>query len=293
MTEVRQILMMGLPGSGKTTYLAALYNLLRAPEPTLAPTSLLLRSPPVERDYFHDIERAWLNFELMLHSKHIEPKETKLELKEGDKEIDVELPDVSGEQFDALWEHGAWNDRVLEFASEARGLLLFVRADAVKYPALLEPPSADGLAKSISDNFPPVEPTPDQELELEALRKRVAEEAPTQTKLADLLEGVWAEMPVGPVAVIISAWDTVSEMGLSPKTWLEVNLPLLWQMLMSNSDQRAWRAFGVSAQGGDVSVPETRDELARRDPPASRVLVVDEFESSDLTVPLKWLLEAP
>ncbi|HST32933.1 MAG TPA: hypothetical protein VLJ80_05370 [Solirubrobacteraceae bacterium] len=272
MPEPTHILMVGLPESGKTTYLAALYHTLRSV--TGEQTSMRLRQAPAERQYFHEIEEIWLRFEPMPRSQHREPAKAGLELLDpSGEEIDLEIPDVSGETFDALWESGVWVESLRALASSAVGVLLFTRADRVDYPELI----------TVED--------PDQpESEGVAPRAWEPSDAPTQTKLVDLLETVWSVGENLRVAVAVSAWDRVAAEGLAPDQWLELNLPLLWQMLQTNGDAHPWRAFGVSAQGGDLEDPEARLALAKCDPPGSRVMVRDGDDSHDLTRPLSWLL---
>lgn len=268
--------MMGLPESGKTTYLAALYHTLRAEEGIR--TGMALRVQPKEREYFHEIETVWLSFAPMPRSRHSEPKDARLELTDTDaQEIDLSIPDVSGETFDALWERGSWLESVRSLAISAHGLLLFARADDVDFPELINVVTDNQDGKVL-------------EAQAEA-EKWHPEQAPTQTKLADLLESIWEVSPQLPVAIAASAWDAVAANGASPQRWLEINLPLLWQMLESNSESHPWRVFGISAQGGDVTDLDVRQKLALCKPPGSRVLVQDGEASHDLTIPLTWLLK--
>jgi hypothetical protein len=272
MSEPTPILMMGLPESGKTTYLAALYHTLRA-DPAVT-TKMRLRAAPAERQYFHEIEEVWLRFEPMPRSQHREPAHAGLALLDAaDHEIDLEIPDVSGETFDALWEGGVWLESLRSLASSAAGLLLFIRADRVDYPELI----------TVED---PDRPSPDAAVP----KGWEPGDAPTQTKLADLLETIWEVSPGIRVAVAVSAWDRVVAEGLDPEQWLELNLPLLWQMLESNREDHGWLTFGISAQGGDLEDEEARLALAKCDPPASRVLVRDGEDSHDLTLPVSWLI---
>jgi hypothetical protein len=153
---------------------------------------------------------------------------------------------------------------------------VFARADDVDYPELINVTTDSDLVARQAEADP---------------KKWHPEQAPTQTKLADLLESIWEVSPRLPVGVGVSAWDAVATDGVSPQRWLEINLPLLWQMLESNGQNHPWRAFGISAQGGDVTDPKVCQALAVCKPPGSRVFVQEAGElSHDLTVPLTWLL---
>ena len=87
--------------------------------------------------------------------------------------------------------------------------------------------------------------------------------ATTQAELCDLLEQI-VKIRDGDdlsIAVVITAWDTISDRALEPQDWLEWKLPLLWQWLRASEALR-FETFGVSAQGGDLSDPQKRQELA-------------------------------
>lgn len=279
MTELR-ILMAGLPDSGKTTYLAALYHLLRTH--TDATLALNLRQEPEAYDYFREIERTWLDLERMERSRHSEPRDAQLHLRDGELDVDVRIPDISGESFNEMWEQGQWATSIQALTHGATGLLLFVRCDAVVSPDLIEVLDQDDEAAQAVSGGEAVSTDEDWRIE----------EAPTQTKLADLVETVRAVNPTAPVAVVVAAWDVLSDTTITPKQWLTNTLPLLWQTLASSADTSAFEVFGVSAQGGDVTDPASREALATMVPPFRRILVAGQTQRHDLTVPLAWLAAA-
>ncbi|HVC07993.1 MAG TPA: hypothetical protein VND98_10470 [Solirubrobacterales bacterium] len=273
MSEDMRILMVGLSGSGKTTYLAALYELVRA-EPPL-PGALRLVEEPAQRDYFHRIAQNWLKLERMLHTQPGDPRTASLQLMTADqRSFQLDIPDISGEDFNHAWEGDPWPDAVKEVAADADAVLIFARRDEVKRPLFLPPDDA--------------EPPP------EGKEKWSAEDAPTQTKLADLLESLDA-MVTGalPMALIASAWDMGGdEEEIRPDQWLKLRLPLLWQMLESRKEARPYRVYGVSAQGGDVENEKERARLAEIEPAYLRVDVRSgEESSSDISAPISWLFE--
>lgn len=273
MPEDLRILMVGLSGSGKTTFLAALYELTRA-QPPLSGALRLVREP-AERDYFHRIAQNWLKLERMLHTQSGDPRDASMQLAtpEG-QSFELEIPDISGEDFNHAWEGDPWPGPVKEVAANADAVLIFARRDHLIKP----------LALPADDAEPPAE-TKDE---------WAAEEAPTQTKLADLLETLDTLVDRQlPMALIASAWDMRGdEEELTPDQWLKLRLPLLWQMLESRKETRPYRIYGVSAQGGDVEDPEVRARLAEIEPAYERVEVQStEGASSDISAPISWLFE--
>ena len=52
--------------------------------------------------------------------------------------------------------------------------------------------------------------------------------------------------------MILSAWDTMEEEGITPEDFLEVNLPMLHQYIHHGlAEGWSFRVYGVSAQGAD------------------------------------------
>ena len=109
----------------------------------------------------------------------------------------------------------------------------------------------------------------------------------TQAKLCDLVEQI-VELRHGtlpPVAVVISAWDTVRE-ELTPEEWLPWRLPLLAQWLNATDVRCEHKLFGISAQGGDLGDHVVRAQLAK----ASRIGRPGGVQR--LMAPVQWLLDA-
>jgi len=260
------VLMMGLPESGKSTYAAALFHTLKE-----SAEGMSLRDLPEERDYLLTMERRWLALEPVGHSANPAPKSIALQLKDVDgSEFDVAMPDVNGEEFLDAWEHGTWTEEITPLVAFAGGVMLFVRANDIVQPELIEV----GHARSSDSDGKAVAPwTPKL--------------GTTQAMLCDLLEQMsetrGGQLP--PIAVVVSAWDVVEE-GLTPEGWLAWNLPLVDQWLSGSIPPVRFELFGISAQGGDLENEETRARLATL-PRVGRP-----GGAHALTAPLRWLIEA-
>jgi hypothetical protein len=266
--ETWNLLLMGLPESGKSTYLGALFHGLKeTPQDGLS-----LSAMPAERDYLIELERHWLALRPLERSRHHGPKAVELPLRDdgNNQAFRLLVPDIVGEDYEGAWEHGGWSEAVRETIRRADGILLFIRADAVDKATLIEV-TFDGPRGSPTERRP-WDP----------------KDSPTQAKLSDLLEQVAdareGQMP--PVAVVVAAWDAVSDTGLSPSAWLEWQTPLLAQWLRGQDPEVAHAVFAISAQGGDLGDEKVRRKLARHADkrPIPR-------GADPLTRPLRWLLE--
>lgn len=271
------LLMTGVSNSGKTTFLAALWEQLKSD--TAIPGAPRLREDPADRQYFFEIGQTWLKFEELGHSNIDAPRHTEMPLLDPNgAEFDLRIPDVVGESFASAWEGKDWPEEVAEIARASNGLLIFAHGGKVVPPIQL--PCGDALDA-------PEAPAPGADQ-----TEWQPRDAPTQTMLADLLEGVRELCDPLPTAVVVSAWDEVrKQTDATPETWLQVNLPLLWQMLEGRRDAQPYTVFGISAQGGDVTDPVEHAKLATVKPTHERIIVQqDGSVGSDISAPIRWLL---
>jgi Double-GTPase 1 len=261
------VLVAGLPESGKTTSLAALFHLLRNGAPNEA--GLALAELPEEREYLMEVESVWLRFEPLERTVAPSPGQLAIPATRGGESVTLSIPDVRGEDVEHLWEYGVATEHLVSIARVATGVLLFVRADDVRPVEFLDenPHEVDASSFRLEDWNPL--------------------ESPTQTKLCDVLEQLGIVRRGVPIAVVVSAWDMVDS-GETPDGWLQRTLPLLWQFLETSASQMA--TFGISAQGGDVKNSAAREALARLPTTIDRIANPSVRRGDDLTAPLSWLI---
>jgi hypothetical protein len=273
-------LMLGLKGSGKTTFLAALWHLLEAAETT---TRLRLSRLQADREYLNDIRNSWLSFEEVGRTTLRVPQHVSVSLEDMTTRDGIELsvPDLSGETYSIQWSARRTSRAFADLARVCTGLFVFIHAGAVRRSRVIAPDPTDlreGMVGSPTNSL-----TTDWYAEL----------APTQVQLVDVIQFVDYLRANGcplPVAVVISAWDLIH--GFRPEAWLARRMPLLSQFLISRADICPYEAYGVSAQGGDLV--EDRKALLGVDVPAHRIRVIEgsHEEHRDLTAPVKFLLSA-
>lgn len=286
MSSGSRLLLVGLRGAGKTSYLAALWHLIEAGE---LPTSLVGSRLQPEREYLNRIRNNWIRFEEVERTS-LRGGQEGLSLLLRDAQtgvnIDIILPDLSGELFRLQWATRKATKPYAEFAADSCGTLLFVHPTAVKIAQRIEVPQSDELLLENSRM-----PRNDDGAE-EHLKEWTPNLTPTQVQLVELLQFVAhlrsATLP-SRTAVVISAWDLVREPTL-PISWLENHLPLLFQFLVANRDAIPFCVYGVSALGGDLErdLKRLQDETL----PSRRIKVVqDDLEpNGDLTAPIRFLL---
>lgn len=302
-TDRRTVLGCGLPSSGKSTYIGALWHLLQSREVV---TRLKYDGLPADRERLNELADKWRRCENMGRTYVADEKLVNVDLCVGESRFSVALPDFSGETWRELWEHRTCPSSVADLARESSGVLLFVHADEYIVPLPVVTVSEQAEILGGGDVAPVGEEGPAEQGEEGAADESAspvgnppipydAAAAPTQAKLVDVLQ-LLAKPPLsaGPprrLAVALSAWDLASDQGQSPAEYLGSHLPLLAQYLSYTADYAEVRIYGVSALGG--ALPADAERLRSMPRQSDRIVVVEPEggSSSDLTRPLEWLFE--
>lgn len=283
----RSVVIIGLPASGKTTYLAALWHLIVDRDFEMSLRFGNLRTG--DSGHLNAIATRWREAMVQERTAIAGRRLVSMNLIDtANQAARVTFPDVPGEAFRQMWEGRDCEPAIAEIL-RCGDVLLFVHADTIRAPRWI----ADEVALSIAVG---IERPGGQ---TKAWDPRLS---PTQVQLVDLLQLFRIPpLDVGPrrLAIVLSAWDTVRDEGLTPIDFLRSRLPLLNQYLRRGADDWTWRIYGLSAQGGTYDklednaerVPEA-EELRKLDRPSKRIQLVGPVaETHDLTEPLAWLMD--
>ena len=280
------VVIIGLPASGKTTYLAALWHLITAGE-----IDTLLRFGNLRAgraDYLNTIAARWRDAIVQERTALAGNRYVSMNLLDvADQALCVTLPDVPGEAYRRIWEDRDCESEIGDML-RTEGVLLFVHADTIRRPGWIVDEVA--LSREMGLNAPEGPPT-----------EWTPSVAPTQVQLVDLLQLLrLPPLDIGPrrLAIMLSAWDKVRAERLTPTAYLKARLPLMDQYLRCGADGWHFRVYGLSAQGGDYDEQENADtvpaaeELRRLDQPSMRIQLLGPVpETRDLTEPLAWLMD--
>lgn len=288
MTTARSesIVIAGLPGSGKTTFLAALWHLVTARDETTA----LKLGRLVEGDTSHlnAIAAQWRNAKVQARTPA--NRRVTMRLEHAGVPMELSFPDVSGEAFVRMWEDRDCDPELVP-TLQAPAVALFIHSDTIQAPRwVIDETTLAEEMRLPPEKRQPVEWTP--------------RHSPTQVQLVDILQSLRTPpLDVGPrrLSVMLSAWDKAEAERLTPDEYLNVKLPLLNQYLRSGADAWEYRVYGVSAQGGDYDPVPAKDQpervnqaaeaLRALDRASERIQVVHGSQRShDLTEPLAWLM---
>jgi hypothetical protein len=272
------VLMVGLPSSGKTSYLASCWHALGQHRRA---TRLSLSRLPPNAESLNRITEAWLACQPPDHTSTGSIFSTVLDLQEGHgAPFELVMPDYSGEFVRDSWIHRRWPPDMVQHLRDAHALILFV------HPAYLIPHET---VEAFTRRAGILEAgAPDSSLQPKPFDMA---QVPSQTMLVEFLQfaRLRAKAKVLPVSFIVSAWDLVAPEGKTPSEWLASNLPLVDQFLAANMATLPSALFGVSAQGADW--PSAKDQ-SRKLPAEERSSVVDGDgkPGSDVTIPISWAM---
>lgn len=268
----KSILSIGLPSTGKTTYLAALWHVLESSESDNFEIEIL----PDDREYLNRIRDLWLRCTEQERTKLNITKEIKLKLRDkssGAKFL-LTFPDLSGELFQSQWENRILTEDYLLKIQDTSCFLLFLHSTQMQKPILIK------QVNSILNI---------DQLTSSEIKEWNILEAPTQVLVVELLQFILEKKKEreNKLSIMISAWDLLND-SITPGKWLEIEYPLLYQFLQSNGNIIKYQIFGVSAQGGDYK--SIKSDLLRLEP-TRRIYVFDEhIVQRDIVYPLLWLL---
>lgn len=293
------IAIIGLPESGKTTFLAALWELVN--ERRVAKALAFHSIGENDHSYLRKIVTIWRKATEQARTRLTGLSAVMMNLSDRDGNVvKVAMPDAPGEEFRAMWESRELKRALADSLADGN-IMLLIHGNKVRSPAWITERAAQREATGI----------PRAEVSSKAWHPSLA---PTQVQLVDLLQLI-SHSPVGRagrrIVVMISAWDKIEGERLTPEAFLTAKMPLLAQYIEAGRDGWTSRIYGVSAQGGDYDSNDANaepaepgspkkkkkqkgldaDRLREVDIPAHRIrLVFGEHESCDLTEPLQWLM---
>ncbi|MFQ0829072.1 hypothetical protein AAH211_11200 [Serratia fonticola] len=282
---------MGLPASGKTTFLAAFWHLIGADE-----TECCLKLDGYRGDlaYLNLITAAWRTFEPVPRTSQVGDTNVTIYLRNSETNVSgtAFFPDLAGETFDRQVEERRCRPEFIEGLSAEDGILFFINAD-VKEDTLsiaelnARMPDEEGVEAEQSDEG--------DKIVADSLCEWEPKFLPAQVKIVQLLSDL-IRPPFTTrsrrLAILISAWDLTRGMNFTPRQWLAINMPLVEQFLKTNGSYFKHQVYGVSAQGVSLKDHSAVDEAAKLIPSRRIQIVGPEGEGHDLTEPLVWLMLA-
>jgi hypothetical protein len=276
--DTRRLALLGLPRTGKSTFLGAFWALAQSP----VDESVAELDFAGDRSYVQRLADHVARGEEIPRTDVDTSEQTHIRLGfDGGGAADLLIPDTSGESLRLLVEGHIWHPRLLEVCEGASAVLLFVHPDRVRVPEPVAAPAGAGPGAMAWGD----EPTDPVESAVE-----LRDEMCTAAELIDVFENV-AELcrerwPIR-LGIVVSAWDeAVGASTATPQEWMQARLPGFLSTVEANPEVAACEVFGVSAQGGSLA---DRDGLIARGEVADRVFARDrDGRPISLAEPVRW-----
>ncbi|MGL4363506.1 MAG: TRAFAC clade GTPase domain-containing protein [Cellulosilyticaceae bacterium] len=266
----------GLPSAGKTTFLAALWNLINHD------SDAKLKLNKIENgQYLASLSNKWANMEPLERTVPSgEQANISIKLEQSNKiTLDLQLPDLSGETFQNQYEMREISEEVVKYIEDADALLFFINVNSIKLLGLI---SEQTFLRSR---------TPETNNDI--VSRNPKEDDPIQIQVVELLQFILfiRKNKMLKIGFMFSAWDLIKSnlKDVTPEQFLEQQMNMLWQFCQSNGDIIKYQTWGISAQGGSFN---EKDLLLDREYPYQRIFVEgnDGYQGYDLTLPLYLLM---
>lgn len=266
MATNNEILIIGPPRSGKTTFLAQLYGRLLDKK-----GKLQLASAPETIDGIKSAYDRLALGEETESTPATDNLEVKIPVIYEEQEFVLHCKDYGGEQVRdlvALMEYDiTWIDR----AKTNDRWILFIRPSEIEHRFDL---SKKGYAaKNPKEKNFPISGTPDQSHFIELV----------QVLLHARGAGMKEPIDTPRLLITLTCWDELST-DLTPKEILEQKMPLFTQFIAANWLPESFKIIGVSAQEFSLKTDEARDKYLDEMPQSFGYLVLDDSpKEKDLT----------
>lgn len=266
----------GLPSAGKTTFLAALWNLINHD------SDAKLKLSKIENgQYLASLSNKWANMEPLertVPSGEQANISIKLELP-NKSTLDLQLPDLSGETFQSQYEMREISEEVMKYIEDADAVLFFINVNSIKLLGLISEQSFLRSRTLATNN--------------DSVSRNPKEDDPIQIQVIELLQFILfiRKNKMLKIGFMFSAWDLIKSnlKDIKPEQFLEQQMNMLWQFCQSNGDIIKYQTWGISAQGGSFN---EKDLLLDKEYPYERIFVEgnDGYQGYDLTLPLYLLM---
>ena len=269
----------GLPKAGKTTYIAALWDIIQRRQGDF---DLQFATNPENATYLNEIWEYWVKMENIERSKTPAPDDIKINVrrKSDGQEMELCIPDFMGEQFQKIIDR-TLSENIKKWIESSDRMLYLINT--------LE----DGSKDDMDDEEEEANPEgADRQEEREKALPLTPERMMDVSQNLMVLKYIVTHTNLKKIAIGISAWDKKMGAGQTPEEYLKRRSPVMYNFIKYHFEDVLY--FGVSAQGFDYSnkaekATEMR-EKARQSNRAFIAYATEETLSSDLTRPLNYLI---
>jgi hypothetical protein len=254
-----RLCLIGLPATGKTTYIAALWAYLTSGLPE---GGYRVSEFPDDPSYLNEIAAAWAAGKGMPRNSlgATDRIEFTIETPSGTN-LTIVLPDLPGEVFRNAIIRPMMDEDSAAAVVSSDLLMLFVNGETARTYAALGDHQVPEIEVNVADEsraIPTSEPNEPGESSVDrntgTSREFAIEDLDSDTLNTELLHRLiylTREVGLPPLAVVVSAWDAHHCSGDSPAVWLAREQPMLSQAIEEIGRSVAVGVVGVSGQGAN------------------------------------------
>lgn len=269
----------GLPDAGKTTYIAALWDIIKRKSKGL---DLEFSTTPENTTYLNEIWEYWVSMKKIERSKTPVPDDITINVKRvtDGVELVLDMPDFMGEQFQKIIDH-TLPENIQQWIGQSDRMLYLI----------------NNLTDSLKDDMEDDSALGTEVVDRADEKKQATILAPEKMLQASqnmmVLKYIANHAKIKKVAIGLSAWDLKMNKGESPEEYLKHRSPMLYNFICYHFTERVF--FGVSAQGFDYKdIKEKGADMRDKARKSNRAFIVfdkEEDPSNDLTKPLNYLIK--
>lgn len=250
MDNIKSILIIGKPGSAKTTFLAQFVIIARKAKSAVkfwkTPENI---QPIVEA--IKKLRNATETETTHATDNHV----IILPVTINGSNLELKCPDYGGEQINEMLNIREINTHWSELINNSNSWIVFIRPqkletifDLSNKTASKEAPQKDNT--SIPSFKPSEQSTVIELIQMMLSIKKVGYQIPINTPQ---------------ITIALTCWDEIEE-SITPISFLEKNLPLLNQFLINNWQTSAFKVIGISAQGFRLNTEENKEKYMGEGP---------------------------
>lgn len=267
----------GLPNAGKTTFIAALWDILRMRNNEAQ--ELQFTTTPENSEYLNEIWKYWVKMEKIERSKKPVPDDIKINIKRvsDGEELVLDIPDFMGEQFQSIINR-TLPDNITAWIEQCDRMLYLINK--------LDEGNKDDMDEddTLEEN--------DRKKEKEDALPLTPERMMETSQNLMVLKYISIHTKIKKIAIGLSAWDIKRDTGLTPEQYLKQRSPVLYNFIKYHFDE--WLFFGVSAQGFDYEKDaDKKNDMREKAKKCERAFIFygdEESSSVDLTRPINYLI---
>lgn len=265
MEKKKTYLLIGLPETGKSTYLAALWSIFNDMK---IHYNSQLKSVPKNVSYLNKLSNDWLTCEIVNRNNQGKKHErVSFDFSIDNELVTLNFSDCAGEYYKRMFLFRKMTEDIQQDIKNSTSIVLFLKGE--------EPLFTPFYSICIKT----------KEQESAILPEFNLKDVPDLVKIVEVLQLILKTKKIDTITIVVSQWDQIDSSNcINPEKWVEENYCMLYSFIKNNF--RSNKFCGVSAQGGKYTSSDN-DPLLDLDPEKRVKVKIGDNETNDILYPFK------